>query len=148
MPKTSARVDRAHIAIRRRFQAVYDVVAENSSAPDVSLVAVHPRVKDDWTRVKAEHEKVQRQMGSMYEAGSKKPSEPRYLYLLNCRRCDDIRRVPLTGSVTCECGEGTAWLRSEDGTPVTSGGDVRLLAVDWENYDGFTSGSVLFAEGK
>ena len=69
--------------------------------------------------------------------------------LLNCRRCDDVVKL-VEDERSCECGLSHG--RLHEGAAVTTG-PVRLLAIDWETYDGMAPGetrefSVLPSSGR
>lgn len=58
--------------------------------------------------------------------------KPPPLLLMNCRQCDDV--LKLVGRIrVCECASSSG--RESDGQALTDG-PCRVLAIDWEQYDG------------
>ncbi len=59
------------------------------------------------------------------------------LLLVNCRSCDDFYRVHTDKPRSCLCGKSS--FRVEQGQVVPTG-PSRLVAIDWEDYDGAIPG--------
>lgn len=63
---------------------------------------------------------------------------PSAIWLLNCRRCDDIFRVT-ERMRSCECAHASGQLDALE-VPQVEGLQARLLSIEWEDYDGVIEG--------
>lgn len=61
---------------------------------------------------------------------------PPSLRLLNCTHCDDVVKL-VDKERICECGMSRG---SDSGAEVRVSGPARVLAIEWEVYDGLAEG--------